>query len=149
MTKDTSEKAMADSSRDFFRPSTFATLAGTTTAVVLLANTTAAVTGREPTWEPLVYAVICSFGAYLYAARGKSGQFHKTPWALRYAMVVLNGCLIYTTSFGVQVVAASETVSDREDTGIRYAITDWQPIFALGNAPKRQVSGVVKPHGDQ
>jgi len=137
-----------NATRDFFKPSTFATLAGTTTAVVLLTNTLTAMTGEPPQWVPLILAMLCSVGAYVYAVRGKSGTFLKTPRVLRYGLVVLNGCLIYATAFGVQGVVASETTEEttEEPDGTTTLMRSWTSILAP-MAEERRFVVPQAPHG--
>jgi len=119
---------------DFFTSGTFATLAGSTAAVVILSNTASKVAGlaSTPGWLALILAMACSLAAYLQAARGKSARFRKTPRYLRYALVVLNGCLIFSSAFGIQGSIASEVaVEPTESSEAAYTLSSWEPLFSF------------------
>jgi hypothetical protein len=125
------------SSRDFFSAGVFATLAGATAAVVIVANTIIGVVGESRTAElyvPLVLAFACSVGAYAYAVHKKSKSLLSTPRGLRYALVVLNCCLIYTSAFGLQSVALSETVEEDDAAGTEAVAPASAPVRAHATA---------------
>lgn len=143
------EAASDKSSGGFFATGTVATLAGSTAAVVIVTNTVTGVTGGSPEWLPLVFAMACSLGVYQYTTRGKSAGKLKTPLLLRYTMVVLNGCLIYTSAFGVQGVVASESIavvdgeSTAEAASESHTLSTWTSPFA-GDAIRQ---ARIKPVG--
>jgi hypothetical protein len=142
MPEEPSSKRTEVTSRDFFAPGTFATLGGATAAVVIITNTVSAVVGDHPKWLPLVIAMLCSLAAYAYAVRKKGADLMSTPRFLRYPLIVLNGCLIYLTAFGVQSTAISEIASNRSNDSEAqiYTLTTWRPILSTsGSRPKRIV----------
>src|SRR5688572_6642320 len=107
----------APTSHGFFTTGAFATLAGATAGVVIITNVVDAVYGVDyPKWIPLILSVCAAFAAYFYAAKKRPSTFKETPILLRYPIVILNGCLIYITAFGVQGVVASEAVTVEEES---------------------------------
>jgi hypothetical protein len=151
MSDDTAETGFEISSKDFFTAGTFATLAGATAAVVILMNTIGSIIERYPAWLPLALAGACSLGAYVHAVSTKSKQLLRTPRALRYALVVLNACLIYTSAFGTQVVLASETIEEpttapgegSETTQI--TATSWESIVPSAASHEFELRRIRRP----
>lgn len=153
MSDESSNEAVQFASADFFTSGTFATLAGATAAVVILTNTTTAVAGLDstPGWLALIFAMGCSVAAYLHAARGKSAKIRKTPRYLRYALVVLNGCLIFSSAFGIQAAIASESVVEVDasvaantstSNQAAYTLSSWEPLISFKGT--RQIKTIDK-----
>lgn len=119
--------------RDFFTVGTFASLAGATAAVVIISNTVSVVFGEPPMWMPLSLAMLCSLGAYVYSAPSRPA-LPVPRRLLRYSLIVLNGCLIYTSAFGAQTIVESTEVASTPDNGDAEATpvlttTTWRSVW--------------------
>jgi hypothetical protein len=113
MTKSSSPKSDI-TSQGFFSTTSFSTLAGSTVGVMIITDTVQAVIDTPPDWLtqwlPLVIAMVLSVSAYAYTVSKLRADLRRTSWTRRLPIVLLNGCLIYTTAFGLQGVAQSDTV---------------------------------------
>lgn len=88
---------------DFFTPSSFLTLTSCVAAVVLIMNTIRHVFSWGPPWAALLLSVIVAIVAYYITSMlGTISQTASLHWSVRTLIVVINGCLIYTSAFGMQ-----------------------------------------------
>ena len=90
---------------DFFTVSSLSTFGGAVTVVVVILNTVRHAFNWGPRWFGLIISVLVSLGALLIAtsvpaeaAAGESGGSGIASWIV----AVVNGCLIYTSAFGLQ-----------------------------------------------
>lgn len=89
--------------KELFKPATLGTLTGCIAAEVVAMNTLHHALNWGPRWFALVLAMIIAAGAAVLATRGgdTTAASKLNPIVLT-GMVLLNGCLIYTSAFGVQ-----------------------------------------------
>lgn len=93
---------------DFFTVASFATLTATVLAVVAVMNTLRHALGWGPRWFGLLLSIAFAFVAMnVTAAMGEQSQTADLGW-IRYLVALVNGCLIYTSAFGVQNTVISE-----------------------------------------
>jgi len=165
------ESQPAPTSHGFFTTSAFATLAGATACIVIITNVIDGVFGTEyPKWIPLILSMAAAFAVYSYARMKRPASFKKTPVMMRLPIILLNGCLLYVTAFGVQAIAESETVTvvdastpgadsteETEATESRAAspriaprsLSSWSSIFSDSSSPtklKREAFGKNHRH---
>jgi hypothetical protein len=97
---------------DFFTKASFATLAGSVAAVLIIINTIHHVFNWGPRWFGLLVSLLIALVAFQTAR--SLGDATKTSrlGRLVYVIVFLNGCLIYSSAFGVQnsVIAKPDAV---------------------------------------
>jgi len=89
---------------NFFTLSSMTTLAGSVAVVVVVLNTTRHVLNWGPRWFGLLIAIAVSIGALhaSSAAAATGGAAAAAPGLLGYIVALVNGCLIYTSAFGLQ-----------------------------------------------
>ena len=87
---------------DFFTVNSFATLAGSVLCVVVLVNTIRHVFNWGPRWFSLLLSIAVSFVAFSVTSELGDGPKTVNNRLLNYLIVVLNGCLIYSSAFGLQ-----------------------------------------------
>ena len=95
---------------DFFTVASFATLATTVLAVVAVVNAVRHAFSWGPRWFGFLLSIVFAFVAFsVTAAMGEESRTTDLGW-IRYLVVLVNGCLIYTSAFGVQntVIADSD-----------------------------------------
>ena len=78
----------------------FGTLVGCVATVVVLVNTTRHVFDWGPRWFGLLSSIVVSAVAFSISKSELSGP-------IAYMLVMLNGCLIYTSAFGIQNTVVS------------------------------------------
>lgn len=78
-------------SSEFLKPEVFYSLAGETTVVFLLCNTTQAVFNFKPKWFVLVISIIVAIVGVAFTG---------SPTIIEYVMGLLNGCVICLTALG-------------------------------------------------
>ena len=96
---------------DFFTLASLGTLTGSVMAVVVIVNTIRHVFNWGPRWFGFAVSILVSFIAfYITAGMGEGPKTAGTGW-LKYFIVFVNGCLIYTSAFGIQniVIARKPT----------------------------------------
>ena len=105
---------------DFFTLTSFATLTGSVVAVVVIVNALRSAINWGPRWFGLVVAIIVAFLAL--AITSSMGDVQETAglgW-IKYFTAFVNGCLIYTSAFGIQntVVAATSSSGGTSFQGV-------------------------------
>lgn len=104
---------------DFFTPASLATLIGSVAAVTIIVNTIRHALNWGPRWFILVLSIAIAFIALVVSqGLGDQSQTIQLGW-LRYIIVLINGCLIYTSAFGIQsnVIVERDEVSGLEFQG--------------------------------
>ncbi len=99
---------------DFFTLASFATLTGSVVAVVVIVNSLRHALNWGPRWFGLALSILIAFVAlHLTASVGDQSRTVGLGW-IKYLAVFVNGCLIYTSAFGIQntVVAKPSSESD-------------------------------------
>lgn len=96
---------------DFFTVASVATLSGSVAAVVFIYNTFRHVFNWGPRWFGLALSILISVAAFKIAT-GLGDTQKTTPlgWA-SYLIVFINGCLIYSSAFGIQNTLVSGPAS--------------------------------------
>ncbi len=113
---------MTDSVENFFTLASFATFAGASAVVMVLSNTIRVLFRISSPWPAFVASLLASFvGAY-------SAGTWKTPPAI--LVIVLNGCLLFCSSLGMQQTAIGLT-SPARGAGVR--ATGRQPVRWLSS----------------
>jgi SNF family Na+-dependent transporter len=87
---------------DFFTAASFATLTGSVASVVVIVNVFRHVFNWGPRWFGLILSIVVAVIAWHIAA--SAGDQSKTAalGLFGYFIVFVNGCLIYTSAFGIQ-----------------------------------------------
>ena len=97
---------------ELFKPATLLTLTGCIAAEVVVVNTLRHATGWGPRWFALVLALGIAAAALMLAHKAAKPDADRKPnWIVQVFVVLLNGCLIYTSAFGVQ----NSVIGDAED----------------------------------
>ena len=99
---------------DFFTVASFATLTGSVVAVVAIVNALHHSLNWGPRWFGLALSILIAFVALqITASIGVQSKTAALGW-FKYLMVFVNGCLIYTSAFGIQntVVTTPSSESD-------------------------------------
>lgn len=102
---------------DFFTIGTFATLAGCVFSTVLIMNTIRHSFKWGPEWFGLIISILVAIIAYNISSEGSLGDITNNESKItNYFIVFMNGCLIYTSAFGVQntVINSIEKKDDLE-----------------------------------
>lgn len=97
---------------DFFTLTSFATLTGSVVAVVVIVNALRSAINWGPRWFGLVVAIVVAFLAL--AITSSMGEVQETAglgW-IKYFTTFVNGCLIYTSAFGIQNTVVAPTTSN-------------------------------------
>jgi len=87
---------------DFFKLSSFLTLATCTAAVVIVVNTLQSVFGFRAPLFALLVSIAVSALAYWVTSKAAAPAPNSDPFMLRMFLILLNGCLIYCSAFGIQ-----------------------------------------------
>ena len=107
---------------DFFTPASFVTLTGAVASVVVIVNAIRHAVNWGPRWFGLILSIGIAFLAWHISA-GTGDQSKTTALGgLGYFIVLVNGCLIYTSSFGIQ-----NTVIGKPPNGDGGGL-DWQGV---------------------
>lgn len=105
-----------DSDR-FFKASTLGTTAGCVAAVVLIVNTIRSVTDWGPLWFAFVVSLIVSIVAFKIGGGSAGSSAGKRHHALVSAvLILLNGCIIYTSAYGTQHTIAKGVSKDNDES---------------------------------
>ncbi|MGD8353168.1 MAG: hypothetical protein PVJ01_03305 [Pseudomonadota bacterium] len=106
---------------DLFTLASLGTFTGAVMAVVVIVNTIRHVFNWGPRWFGLALSILVSFVAFYITVYIGEGPGVKTPGLLKYFIILLNGCLIYTSAFGVQntVIARTSPVGTPAGAGFR------------------------------
>lgn len=93
---------------DFFTLTSFATLTGSVVAVVVIVNALRSAINWGPRWFGLLVSIGVAFIALAITSSMGEGQETAGMGWIKYFTTFVNGCLIYTSAFGIQntVVAA-------------------------------------------
>jgi len=93
---------------DFFTLASFGTLAGSVAGAVVIINTLRHAFNWGPRWFGLIVSILVAVVAWQITA--SSGAHSKTVdlGFVRYLIVFFNGCLIYTSAFGIQNTIVTE-----------------------------------------
>jgi hypothetical protein len=125
---------------DFFTLASFATLTGSVFSVVVIVNAIRHALGWGPRWFALVLSVAVAFLALHLTAEAGDQAKTASLGLLKYAVAFINGCLIYTSAFGIQnAVIAPTTEMSRN---IKLGITS-------GGAPKTASRDSVSVSNDE
>lgn len=107
---------------DLFTLASFATLTGCVVAVVVIINSLRHALNWGPPWFGLLLSILIAFVAlHLTASVGDTSKTANLGW-FKYLIVLVNGCLIYTSAFGIQ----NTVVIDKSGLGFQSA-QEWQP----------------------
>ena len=88
---------------DFFTVASFGTLAGSVAAVVVIVSALRHAVNWGPRWFGLIESVAVSFFAWSLTKKMASASTDNINiGVIQYVIVLLNGCLIYTSAFGIQ-----------------------------------------------
>lgn len=107
---------------DFFTLASLGTLTGSVMAVVVIVNTIRHVFNWGPRWFGFAVSILISFIAfYITSGMGAGPKTAGTGW-LRYFIIFVNGCLIYTSAFGIQniVIARKPPEPEPETMGFTH-----------------------------
>jgi len=112
---------------DFFTVASFATLTTTVLAVVAVVNAIRHAFNWGPRWFGFALSIIFAFVALnVTAAMGDGSRTTDLGW-IRYLVTLVNGCLIYTSAFGVQNAVIADSAaggvglqSEAEAPGLSY-----------------------------
>jgi len=86
--------------KDFFTPTSLATLAGATGAVYVVCGTIQRVFNYNPKWLALLVSILVSYiAAFITVSDGND--------AIKYIIAFFNGCLIYITATGSNTMFGS------------------------------------------
>jgi hypothetical protein len=97
---------------DFFTVASFATLTTTVVAVVAVVNALRHALNWGPRWFGLLLSIAFALVAlFVTAAMGETSQTAGLGW-IRYLVALINGCVIYTSAFGVQNAVIAPPVTD-------------------------------------
>lgn len=99
---------------DFFTLASFATLTGCVVAVVVIVNSLRHALNWGTRWFGLTLSILIAFVALqLTVSVGDTPKTVNLGW-FKYLTVFVNGCLIYTSAFGIQntVVVQASSESD-------------------------------------
>jgi hypothetical protein len=87
---------------DFFTAASFVTLTGSVASVVIIVNVFRSVFNWGPKWFGLILSIVVAVIAW-HIASSTGGQSKTAALgSLAYFIVFVNGCLIYTSAFGIQ-----------------------------------------------
>ncbi len=104
---------------ELFKPATLLTLTGCIAAEVVVMNTLRHATGWGPRWFALLLALAIAATAAVLAAKAvKPSAGTKHHWIVTILVVLLNGCLIYTSAFGVQNSVIGDEDEDEQKSGM-------------------------------
>lgn len=93
---------------NFFTPESLATLAGSTGITLVVINAIRHVSGWGPRWFGLLVAIIVAYvGLFVTAGVGSGAPITSISF-VQYFIAFLNGCLIYTSAFGIQSTMVAE-----------------------------------------
>ena len=104
---------------DFFSMDSLATMTGCVAAVVVILNTIRNVFQWGPRWFGLALSIIISIVGFLIVndqslASGNS-ETEVSIDIKQIAIIILNGCLIYTSAFGIQSTVVQSLGSEYHD----------------------------------
>ncbi|WP_422081483.1 hypothetical protein [Ulvibacterium sp.] len=131
-----------DSGIDFISPTSLLTIGGAILAVVVIVNTTRHVFNWGPKWYALLLALVVSFTVWQLDNKPRKQDSTKgsintesenkqSLSVLSVFLILVNGCLIYTSAFGIQnnvVSPASSTILGGNTE------TDEEPINSRGTS---------------
>jgi hypothetical protein len=86
----------------FFSPASFGTVSACVLAVIVIANSTRHALGWGPRWAILLLSIAVAIVAFSIAWSDPKSSVHDLVPVVIALIVVANGCLIYTSSFGIQ-----------------------------------------------
>jgi hypothetical protein len=92
---------------NFFTVASFGTLVGCVSAVVVIMNVMRHAFNWGPRWMGLLVSLVIAVVA-LKVTSGFGASHTAELGTLRYLIALMNGCLIYTSAFGVQNNAVVE-----------------------------------------
>ena len=102
---------------DFFTTASFTTLAGCVAAVIVIFNTLRHVTNWGPRWFAFVLSIVISILAFILTKESTKLIFEeKNSNLIQYLIVLLNGCFIYTSAFGIQ----NTTINKLENKNLEF-----------------------------
>ncbi len=97
---------------DFFTLTSFATLTGSVVAVVVIVNALRSAINWGPRWFGLVVAIVVAFLALAITSSMSEVQETAGLGWIKYFTTFVNGCLIYTSAFGIQNTVVAPTSSN-------------------------------------
>ena len=99
---------------DFFTLASFATLTGCVVAVVAIVNALRHALNWGPRWFGLSLSILIAFVALYITANVGDAPKTENLGLFKYLLAFVNGCLIYTSAFGIQntVVVKASSESD-------------------------------------
>ena len=87
---------------DFFTVASFGTIASCVVAVVAIVNALRHAVNWGPRWFGLLLSIGTAIAALVVTANWGESKTASIPVILRGLIVLVNGCLIYTSAYGIQ-----------------------------------------------